>query len=278
MEPSKIGTAIAHLPLLIFDDFLLAKRARDQTSSLCCPGSRCDAGNRYGRNERPGHAKGPPPIDPAVLQLWRRAESRHCPFTSCKEQLHYTRRQSTVPTMRSIIAFRTRTQTELFAFEKGGIMSLRNARIFYGAPRFVLAFITSFVLVWALPADGHVKKIVIDKKVSPAFDGASFGPAGQYETLAGRAFGELDPNDSHNTIITDIKLAPRNANGKVEYIASFYLVKPIDMSKSSHLMWQDVPNRGGRITIAPAQRNGGDIGLKQRMAGRQFRSNYSGRR
>src|SRR5438067_953160 len=119
----------------------------------------------------------------------------------------------------------------------------------------------------AHPAQAEVKKIVVDKKVSPAFAGQSFGPAGQYETLAGRAFGELDPGDSHNTIITDIKLAPRNANGKVEYVASFFLVKPIDMSKTSHLMWQDVPNRGGRITINPAHRSDGDIGLSSGWQG-----------
>src|SRR5215813_12996570 len=89
------------------------------------------------------------------------------------------------------------------------------------------------VALLALPsaADAHVKKIVIEKKVSPAFDGASFGTAGTYETLAGRAFGELDPADARNAIITDIKLAPKNAAGKVEYVVSFYIVKPTDMSK-----------------------------------------------
>ena len=80
--------------------------------------------------------------------------------------------------------------------------------------------------VLAAPAQAEVKRIVIDKKVSPAFDGRSYGTAGQYETLAGRAFGELDPDDPHNRIITDIQLAPRNSNGKVEYVASFFLVKP----------------------------------------------------
>ena len=54
---------------------------------------------------------------------------------------------------------------------------------------------------------------MIENKVSPAFDGASFGTAGQYETLAGRAFGELDPNDPQNAVIQDIKLVPRNAKG-----------------------------------------------------------------
>ena len=75
-------------------------------------------------------------------------------------------------------------------------------------------------LVLPSSADARVKKIVVEKKVSPAFDGASFGSAGLYETLAGRAFGELDPNDPRNALITDIKLAPKNARGMVEYIAS----------------------------------------------------------
>src|ERR1044072_8718822 len=119
------------------------------------------------------------------------------------------------------------------------------------------------VALLALPStvDAHVKKIVVEKKVSPAFDGATFGPSGQYETLDGRAYGELDPNHPRNAIITDIKLPPRNANGMVDYVVSFYLVKPLDMSKASHLMWQDVPNRGGRITINPIERGYGDIGL-----------------
>ena len=47
----------------------------------------------------------------------------------------------------------------------------------------------------AQQADAHVTRIVIEKKASPAFDGATFGAAGQYETLAGNAYGELDPND-----------------------------------------------------------------------------------
>lgn len=116
-------------------------------------------------------------------------------------------------------------------------------------------------------AQARVTRIVIDKKVSPAFDGATFADAGQYETLAGRAFGELDPNDPHNAIIQDIKLAPVNARGMVEYTASFQLVKPIDMSRSSWLMWHDVPNRGGRLTIVPLERATGDIGLSSGWQG-----------
>jgi len=131
----------------------------------------------------------------------------------------------------------------------------------------VLLVVGAAFLLWAPLAQAEVRKIVVEKKVSPAFGGASFGTAGRYETLAGRAYGELDPNDPHNAIITDIRLAPRNANGKVEYVASFFLVKPIDMSKSSRLLWHDVPNRGGRVTIAPAERTLGDVGLSSGWQG-----------
>ena len=127
--------------------------------------------------------------------------------------------------------------------------------------------IVAALLTCAPPALAKVVRIVIDTKVSPAFGGAPFGTAGQYETLAGRVFGELDPFDKHDKIINDLELAPRNSRGKVEYIATFFLVKPIDMSKSSHLMWQDVPNRGGRITLAAASRVDGDIGLSSGWQG-----------
>ena len=113
----------------------------------------------------------------------------------------------------------------------------------------------------------EVKRIVIDKKISPAFDGARFGAIGQYETLTGRAFGEIDPADPHNAIIQDISLAPRNDRGMVEYSATFHLVKPIDMSKASGLLWHDVPNRGVRITLSPDERTLGDVGLSSGWQG-----------
>ena len=42
-------------------------------------------------------------------------------------------------------------------------------------------------------------------------------------TNSGKAYGELDPNDPKNALITDIKLAPRNARGKVEYVAHVFV-------------------------------------------------------
>lgn len=122
--------------------------------------------------------------------------------------------------------------------------------------------LTALALIMAMgaAADARVTKIIIDSKVSPAFDAARFGNTGQYETLVGRAFGELDPSDRRNAVIQDIALAPRNAHGMVEYMATFQLVKPLDMSKASGPLWHDVPNRARRTAIG-SERTDGDIGL-----------------
>ena len=110
------------------------------------------------------------------------------------------------------------------------------------------------LLVCAFPAQARIVRIVIDRKTTLA------GQTLPYENVIGRAFGELDPNDPHNAIITDINLG-KDPDGKVRYVVSFLLVKPVDVSKASGFLWHDVPNRGGRITIVAAERNLGDIGL-----------------
>jgi len=122
------------------------------------------------------------------------------------------------------------------------------------------------LLAWTPPADARVTKIVINTVVDPD-PGLTTGAPFPIKRITGRAFGELDPHDSHNAIIQDIRRAPRNANGKVEYQATFQLVMPSDPAKMSGLMWHDVPNRGGRITIVAAERNAGDVGLSSGWQG-----------
>ena len=101
------------------------------------------------------------------------------------------------------------------------------------------------------PAAARVVRIVIEHKESPAYQGQSFGKAGKYEILTGHAFGELDPQDPSNTIITDIQFAPRNQRGIVEYAATFTLIKPVDTSKASGVLLYEVPNRGNSPVLWP---------------------------
>jgi Alpha/beta hydrolase domain len=95
-------------------------------------------------------------------------------------------------------------------------------------------------------------------KSEPAFGGQSFGDAGPYEHLTGRATGELDPADPANSGIQDINLAPRNERGMVEYVTDIELLKPADMARGNRVLFFEVNNRGNKL--APGSFNVGVAG------------------
>src|SRR5262249_18794634 len=105
-------------------------------------------------------------------------------------------------------------------------------------------------LALLFPGAAHAKltRFVVDpvRSQSLAFGGHSFAGVGQYEKIVGTAFGEVDPNDPKNAVMVDLGLAPRNANGNVEYSFSFYILKPIDLSKGAHKVMYEPPNRGNK--------------------------------
>jgi hypothetical protein len=113
----------------------------------------------------------------------------------------------------------------------------------------------ALALLAGAPAEARVTRIVIDSTT------AMTGTTIPYEQVRGRAFGELDPNDPHNSVITDIKLGAE-ADGKVRYETNFVITKPVDLSRSSGFMWHDVPNRGGAVNLAANELIAGDIGLR----------------
>jgi len=78
-------------------------------------------------------------------------------------------------------------------------------------------------------------------------------------TLDSTDGGEINPNDRRNVVITDIQLAPRLANGNVQYKSTFTIYKPIDMSKAPGIMLYNVPNRGNH-SLPGAFHFGGDPG------------------
>jgi hypothetical protein len=93
------------------------------------------------------------------------------------------------------------------------------------------------------PLCADVVRITISSR-APVFNGQSFGTVGPYEDVTGIAFGEIDPRDPRNAVITDIELAPRNAQGLVEYRTTFTIRKPIDMTKAAGVLLYNIVNRG----------------------------------
>ncbi len=128
-----------------------------------------------------------------------------------------------------------------------------------------LRILAGGLLILSCAVQARVTRIVIDETLPmPAVAGAPNGMA--YEQMAGRAFGELDPKLPGNAIIQDIELA-KDADGKVRYVASFVIYKPVDLKQASGLMWHDVPNRGRVYPFAPQERAFGDIELASAWQG-----------
>ena len=75
-------------------------------------------------------------------------------------------------------------------------------------------------------------------------DGKAFGDVGPYEKLRGTAYFAVDPSNERNQIIADIDLAPRNADGNVEFSADLFIIKPKDSSRGNGVVFFDVVNRG----------------------------------
>ena len=76
--------------------------------------------------------------------------------------------------------------------------------------------------------------------------GQWFGAAGPYEKIAGTVYFELDPADPHNKAITDLDLAPRNARGRVEFSADFFILAPQDPARASGSVLFEISNRGNK--------------------------------
>ena len=107
------------------------------------------------------------------------------------------------------------------------------------ATKFAAAFALC-LLLGSVAAHANIIKLEITR-VEPVE-----GPSGPtHERISGNAYGELDPADPKNALITDIGLAPRNARGRVEYVTRFTLVKPKDMANASGVLLYTVVNRGG---------------------------------
>jgi hypothetical protein len=140
--------------------------------------------------------------------------------------------------------------------------------------RLSLALCGAFALLFATLASAEVARVDITKR-EDLLNGRSYGAAVAYEWLEGRAHFALDPANPRNDIIVDLKLAPRNAKGLVEFSADIGIVRPKSAASASGVVILDVVNRGrptvfeflnrGLRSTAPASETfiGDDFLLKQ---------------
>ena len=65
----------------------------------------------------------------------------------------------------------------------------------------------------------------------PVANGQEFGDVGAYEEIKGILKFAIDPEHPANERITDVKLAPRNSDGLVEFESDLAIVAPVDPSR-----------------------------------------------
>ena len=108
--------------------------------------------------------------------------------------------------------------------------------------------------MWSVPAEALAQVTRLDLEIveSPALKAEQFGQAGQYERLRGLAYVEVDPEDIRHRGIVNLKKAPRNDRGRVEYSTTVEIYRPIDMSHWNRVLYHTVPNRGGAGAAPPA--------------------------
>jgi hypothetical protein len=83
----------------------------------------------------------------------------------------------------------------------------------------------------------------------PFAEGHSFGRSGPYETVAGRLYFEVAPDDPAADAIADLAKAPRNAAGRIEFWSDFFLLKPLDPQRGNRRVLYDVNNRGNKLAV-----------------------------
>jgi hypothetical protein len=103
------------------------------------------------------------------------------------------------------------------------------------------------------PSSAEVVKIEIRTR-EPFAGGMAFGAVGAYEKIQGRLHYAVDPGNSANARITDIRRAPRDAQGRVVFAGDFVLLKPVDLARGNHRLLYDVNNRGNLTVLSRLNR------------------------
>src|SRR3984893_13966105 len=109
----------------------------------------------------------------------------------------------------------------------------------------MLRRVSIFTLFLACASFSAVTSIQVVERAD-VLDGAATGPAGSYERVLAKVHFAVDPKLAPNRILADIDLAPRTADGKVEFTADLYILKPRDPAKSNGTALLEISNRGGK--------------------------------
>jgi hypothetical protein len=106
------------------------------------------------------------------------------------------------------------------------------------------------ILLALVAARAHAEAIRVEiQRREPYAEGRAFENVGAYERLLGRVHFAVDPALQANQEIVDLDLAPRNAEGRVEFSADLEILAPVDLGRANGAILYDVNNRGNRVCL-----------------------------
>jgi hypothetical protein len=119
-----------------------------------------------------------------------------------------------------------------------------------------------FLLLAFLAASTAQAEVISLKilKREPFAGGQAFGDVGPYEQITAVARFAIDPKDVRNRVIVDLDLAPKNADGKVEFASDVVILAPKDPAKGNGAIFYDVNNRGNKLALGMFNRSLGGSG------------------
>ena len=139
-----------------------------------------------------------------------------------------------------------------------------------------MPFLLFIVTLFPTYSFAEINKIVIEKR-EPFAGGHEFGVTGAYEKIVGKAYGEIAPEKHHNRNIVNLRKAPLNDRGRVDYSMDVFILKPVDMKRGNQTIFYDVVNRGNQALLMNfgAERNNNPTTLAHAGDGFMMRQGYS---
>ncbi len=124
----------------------------------------------------------------------------------------------------------------------------------------------ALLLATALSTVAAVRTVRVIERTD-VLNGESMGAPGPYERMVMKAEFAVDPKDPADKIIADIDLAPKAADGTVEFSADVIVLKPRDPSKGNGTILFEVSNRGGMglLRMFNASQAGDEMGDRYLM-------------
>src|SRR2546428_90526 len=115
-----------------------------------------------------------------------------------------------------------------------GQIPMKNSLVVSGRRQLPFLGLLALILLQTAPLRAELRRIEVRRR----------DDFGTYERIIGRAFFAVDPALAANGGIADVKFAPKNADGQVEFAGDLLYFRPKAPSKTRGTVFLEIVNRG----------------------------------